>query len=187
MSNNNTFFKNNRQCITYLNRYHIKKIIIKTSYSKDAFKFTKEDEEVRYSDYVDWAGDINNDGLIDLLLANSESSGSSGYIQFKLFANCGNGQYKYLLDKDFSNLEMTVVEAKSPDANSWKKFKISLVAGRDDLGCDEERGLFYYPAILTFDGKKYSISKAEAAENEKKIKAEVERIKKSCAKEQEKN
>jgi len=149
-----------------------------SKWAKDAANFSDEDQD--YAGRLLWADDINDDGLIDLLL-DTRGCGSAGECTYALYTNCGQGKYVSLLPEDQYAYDMKISKESSlVDEKPWKNLEATFRYRSLSLGCEEHIGDFTYPVLFKFDGKKYSISKAEAAKKEKKVKAEINQINKAC-------
>jgi hypothetical protein len=148
--------------------------------SKEVSKLSEEDKLL--PPFLSWVGDINGDGLFDLLL-NTGGCGSDATCVYQLYANCGQGRYVKLMNEDQYALDMRVSEKSTVIAGtSWKNIDATSRYRDIQLGCDERIGDFTFPVKITFDGKKYVTSKAERKRNAKHIEDEISSIKKACSK-----
>lgn len=134
--------------------------------------------------FLDWAGDLNEDGFTDLLV-NYWPCTISG-CSYELLAHCGSGRYASLFtneDNRATMYEPLISKTKTVVKNEkWRNIQ-TTVRTRDVLeGCDSENFDFLTPLQLTFDGTNYTVTDAESKKFKKLQKQKAQRIKKACAK-----
>lgn len=152
--------------------------IVIASSAKEAANLSDDDK--MFSPYLIYASDINGDGLNDLLI-NKGGCGSRAECVYQLYGNCGKGKYVELLNDTQIAYEMQVSKSKSIiDGTVWRDLDATFRYTDHDLGCDVPRGDFVYPVKFNFDGKKYSVSKAERTKNAKIVATTIEKIRQQC-------
>lgn len=140
------------------------------------------DQDMMVSPFLVWAGDINGDGLNDLLL-NNGGCGSGAECMYQLYSNCGKGRYVKLLNEAQYSYAMELAASNSVvDGTAWRDLQATFRYSDDKLGCDEHIGDFTTSVKFTFNGKKYSISEEEMKRNRQEVEAQRKNIQQACLK-----